>query len=146
MQPSCNCCDKLKCLLNDKCRTENVYIYIYLGLAEEEFKMSWYYDCQQSFRNQRHLKSTALSVHLWNIKRTSSERIDLKWEIVQQAAPYSNISKCLIQAYQSAVCLHEKLVISLYQEPDNLVNRRREMISKCHHQNKFLLMNFNSNN
>ena len=119
---------------------KRIYIHIYLGLAEEEFKMSWYYDCQQSFRNQKHLKSTALSVHLWNIKRTSNECIDLKWEIVQQAAPYSNISKCCF------LCLHEKLVISLYQEPDDLLNRRREMISKCHHQNKFLLMNFNSNN
>ena len=66
-----------------------------------------------------------------NIKRTSNERINLKWEILRQAAPSSNISKrCLL-------CLHENLAISLYPEPDELLNKRAEMIS--------LLMNFNSN-
>ena len=58
---------------------------------------------------------------------------------MQQAAPYSNISKeCLL-------CLHEKLPIALYPNHEELLNERSEMISKCRHLNKFLLMNFNSN-
>ena len=75
-----------------------------------------------------------------NIKRTSNERINLKWEILRQAAPSSNISK------SCPLCLHEKLPISLYPELDELLNKRTKMISKCGQQNKFLLMNFNSTN
>ena len=61
------------------------------------------------------------------------------WEILRQAAPYSNITKCCL------LCLHERLIISLNPNPKELLNKRTEMISKFHHQNKFLLMNFNSN-
>ena len=58
---------------------------------------------------------------------------------MRQAAPYSNISKrCLL-------CLHEKLVIALYPNPEELLNKRSEMVSKCRNLNKFLLMKFNSN-
>ena len=68
---SCNCCDKLKCALNRKCRTENI-IYkctsltesnlkkVYLGLAEGEFKTNRFYNHQQSFRN---LRSESLKKH-----------------------------------------------------------------------------------
>ena len=67
-----------------------------------------------------------------------SSRVPL-WDLYQ-AASYSNISKrCLL-------CLHEKLAIVLYPNPGELINKRSEMISKCRHLNKFLLMNFNSNN
>ena len=58
---------------------------------------------------------------------------------MRQAASYSNISKpCLL-------CLHEKLAIVLYPKPEELLNKRSEMTSKCSHLSKFLLMNFNSN-
>ena len=57
---------------------------------------------------------------------------------MRQASSYSNISKrCLL-------CLREKLAIALYPNPEELLNERSEMISKCRHLNKFLLMNFNS--
>ena len=57
---------------------------------------------------------------------------------MRQAAPYSNISKrCL--------CLHEKLVIALYPNSEELLNKRSEMVSICRNLNKFLLINFNSN-
>ena len=53
---------------------------------------------------------------------------------MQQAAPYSNISKqCLLR-------LHEKLDIALYANPEELLNKRSEMIFQCHYLNKFLLM------
>ena len=112
---------------------------VYFRLAEGEFKTNCFDNHKQSFSNQKYSKSTTLSAHLRNIKRKSNERIDLKWEILRQAAPYSNITK------SSLLCLHEKLAISLCPNPEELLNKRTEMISKCRHQNKFLLMNFNPN-
>ena len=69
-----------------------------------------------------------------------SSRVTL-WNLcIYQAASYSNILKrCLL-------CLHEKLAIALYPNPEELINKSSEIISKCRHLNKFLLMNFNSNN
>ena len=59
---------------------------------------------------------------------------------MRQAPPYSNISK------QCLLCLLEKLAIALNPKPEELLNKRSDMISKCLHLTKFLLMNFNSNN
>ena len=84
--------------------------------------------------------STTLSTYLWSIKLTSEEQIvNLSCEIMRQAASYSNISKRCLS------CLHEKLAIALYPNPEELLNKRPDMISKCRHLNKFLLINFNSN-
>ena len=33
-------------------------------------------------------------------------------------------------------------IVRVYPELDELLNKRTEVISKCRHQNKFLLMNF----
>ena len=147
IQPGCNCRDKFRCPLNGKYRTENI-IYkctslnesnlkkIYLVLAEETFKTDRYYDHQQSCRNQKYSKSPTLSAHLWNIKRTSNEFIYLKWEILQQVASFSNISKrSLMLAWEVS-----------YIEPDELLNKRAEIISKCRHQNKLLSIKLSSNN
>ena len=44
----------------------------------------------------------------------------------------SNITKkCLL-------CLHEKLEISNYPNQEELLNKRSELVSKCHHVNKYL--------
>ena len=60
----------------------------------------------------------------------------LVWSIAKKVPPYSNISKkCLMS-------LHEKLEIINYPRPDELLNKRSELISKCCHANKFLLRNY----
>ena len=85
--------------------------------------------------------STTSSKYLCSIKSTSEkEHVNLSWEIMQQAALNSNTStRCLL-------CLHEVLAIALYSNLEELLNKRSEMIPKCHHLNKFILKNFNSNN
>ena len=131
----------MKCLLNGKCRTENIQMCL---VNREQLKKGLFL----SFR-KRNLKQTGIvtinnhletkNIHkapqcqptCANIKRTSNESINPKWEILRQAAPSSNISKRYL------LCLHEKLAVSFYPEPDELLNIRTEMIS--------LLMNFNSN-
>ena len=52
---------------------------------------------------------------------------------------YSNISKrCLL-------CLTEKVVIATYENLEELLNKRSELMAKSHHNNKFLLSNYKSN-
>ena len=66
----------------------------------------------------------------------SNSRPTLIWSIAKKVLPDSNISKkCLL-------CLHEKLRIINYPRPEELLNKRSELISKCRHANKFLLCNY----
>ena len=51
---------------------------------------------------------------------------------------YSNTTR------KCAFCLHEKLEIIMYPEPDELLNKRYETISRCPHQRKYLLSNYDS--
>ena len=63
----------------------------------------------------------------------------LIWKVLRTARTYSNITK------RCSLCLHEKLAIITYPYPDELLNRRSELVTKCRHENKFLLKSFNSN-
>ena len=63
----------------------------------------------------------------------------LTWEVLRTAKAYSNISK------RCSLCLHEKQAIIVYPSREELLNRRSEQVTKCRHENKFLLKNFNSN-
>ena len=63
----------------------------------------------------------------------------LTWEVLRTAKAYSNITK------RCFLCLYEKLASISYPYLDELLNRRSELVTKCRHENKFLLRNFNSN-
>ena len=145
---SCNSRDKNEGPLNGNCRAENV-IYkclsltkdnvkkVYLGVSEGEFKQNLYYNHQPLFRSKNYKNSTTLSAYLWSIK-SEEQNHNLSSKMKRQASPYSNISKRWL------LCLHEKLAITLYPNPEELLNKRAETIFKCRYLNKFLLMNFNS--
>ena len=62
----------------------------------------------------------------------------LPWEVLRTEKTYSSITK------RCSLCLHEKLAIITYPYPDQLLNRRSELVTKCRHENKFLLKNFSS--
>ena len=51
-------------------------------------------------------------------------------QYMQKASPYQCGSKCC------NLCLSEKLSI-ICADPDTLLNKRTELISKCRHRNKF---------
>ena len=63
----------------------------------------------------------------------------LTWEVLRTAKAYSNIIKTC------SLCLHEKLAIFTYPYPDEVINRRSGLLTKCRHENKFLLKHLNSN-
>ena len=43
------------------------------------------------------------------------------------------------------LCVHEKVAIITYPYPDEILNRRSELVFKCRHDNKFLFKNFDRN-
>jgi len=144
MKP-CNCRIKASCPLEDKCCVENV-IYkcvvaaanrpnkVYIGLTERDFKKR-FYNHNKSFSNEKYSKETTLSTYIWELKR-NQETPSLTWSIVKSVPPYSNISK------HCSLCLHEKYIILTYEHQDELLNIKSEMISKCRHENKYLLDNY----
>ena len=72
------------------------------------------------------------------MKKIKNVTQTLKWEVLRTAKAYSNITK------RFSLCLHEKLAIITYPYLDELLNRRSELVTKCRHENQFLLKNFNS--
>ena len=144
----CNCRVKTDCPLNGDCNKENV-IYkctattciskkVYLGLIEGEFKKQRYYGHVKSFKNKFYANSTTLSSYVWEMIKRKNVALALTWEVLRTAKTYSNLTK------RCSLCLHKKLAIITYPYPDELLNRRSELVTKCKHENKFLLKNFNS--
>ena len=111
---------------------------VYLGLAEGEWK-SHFYNHKLSFKHKRSSNKTTLSSYMWHLKSVSSKTSNLKWSILRWVPPYSNISK------KSLLCLYEKLKIFTYQNQKELLNERAEVLSRCHHANKFLLKSYTGN-
>ena len=91
-----------------------------------------------SFNNEGHSADKKLSKHVWEIKRKLKIMSSLKWCIMKLVPAYSNISK----KYQ--LCLQEKIEILNYPNTNDTLNKRSELISKCHHVNKFLLSSYKS--
>ena len=60
----------------------------------------------------------------------------MKWSILKKSSGYSIISK----SYN--LCLLEKLVICNFKEKDRLLNKRLDLVSKCRHENKYMLINY----
>ena len=143
---SCNCRIKSECPLNSQCQVTDI-IYectvlsldkpnkVYLGTAESDFKKR-FYNHRKSFNNEGNGNDTALSKYIRELNKTSNSNPALILSIAKKVPPDSNISKkCLL-------CLHEKLKIINYPRPEELLNKRFELISRCRHANKFLLHNY----
>ena len=145
----CNCRKKHEFPLDGKCRAKNI-VYkctapldrypskVYLGTTEGDFKQR-FYNHRMSFNNEDYFKDTTLSKYVWEIKRKLKIMPSLKWSIIKSVPAYSNISK------KCQLCLQEKFEILNYPNPNELLNKKSRLISKCCHVNKFLLSNYKSN-
>ena len=111
-------------------RSDNTKTYI--GLTEGTFKQR-FYGHTSSFRHEKQEKSTGLSKYIWQRKR-ANEKYSIEWSVLRQAPAYSNITK------KCDLCLTEKLMISSAEKKSSL-NTRSELVSKCRHENKYLLRN-----
>ena len=145
---NCNCRKKKDCPLKNNCLTSSVIYNAnvttesdaagmnYIGLTEGTFKQR-YTQHKLSFRNRNYSNSTELSKHIWTLK-DSNTNYKIDWSILATAPAYSNKRK------RCHLCLTEKLYLIKAKKP-TLLNKRTELISKCRHENKFYLANFELN-
>ena len=119
-----------------KCTATRKYI---LDWLKENSKNILHYDHVKSFKNEFYVNSTTLSSCVWEMKKRKNIIPALTWEVLRTAQAYSNKTK------RYSLCLHEKLAIITYPYPNELINRRTKLVTKCRHENKFLLKNFNCN-
>ena len=138
---TCNCRNKAECPLDGNCLAASL-VYkgdvddkAYIGATEGPFKPRCSVH-KTSFNIRRYANTTSLAQHIWSKKDSTNVTPNVKWSIIKHAPAYSNISK------KCELCLREKLAIITYPELDNLLNKKSELISKCRHENKFLLRNY----
>ncbi len=141
----CNCKSRDKCPLPGKCLTKSIVYQAtvstndnkpdqtYVGLTSNSFKTR-FANHKTPFSYVRKKHATELSNHIWQLKDKNVD-YEIKWEIIKQASPYSNISN------RCNLCLWEKYFIICHPSLATL-NKRNELVSSCRHANKFLLRNF----
>ena len=139
---SCNCRVKGNRLLDGKCLHECIVFPAnvvtnngckeYFGTAEGEFKLR-YNNQTMSFRHKKRVNDTELSQYLWKLKKDNAD-YNLQWSI----KAYASLYKCGTR--KCDLCLTEKMIIDR-SDSRKLLNKRRELVFKCRHRNKFPLSN-----
>ena len=138
----CNWRNKDNCPLDGECLTPNI-IY-YADITTDNGHKFYYSTSETTFKKRhsnhtRYLKrgkyqhATKLAKHIWQLRNNN-----FKWSIKRLIA-----SKVYGQANSLSckLCLMEKYWIIKYIYNPNLLNKKSELMSKCRHQNKTLLMN-----
>ena len=140
----CNCRSKPNCTLNRECLTRclvykatsttsnNSFLYYgTYGTSEGEFR-TWYDIHTKSLRHHECMNETELLKHEWNLKDHGLDK-NLSREIQKKVSPYECGSK------HCDLCFSENVSI-ICTDPDTLLNKRTELISKYRHRNKFLVV------
>ena len=90
-------------------------------------------------RNHSETSIMKMKRYVWKIKNGTGQIPILRWSIVSTVPAYSNTTeKC-------TVCLHKKLEILMYPDPEELLKKCSEIMSRCPHQRKYLLSNYDGN-
>lgn len=143
-KPKCNCRAKESCPLQGSCLTANLIYQAevttaddtmtkkYIGMTATSFKTR-YNNHTKSIRDAVYSKETALSSYIWKLK-TEKRDYSVKWSILKRAKSYNSGDK------RCNLCLEEKMCI-MRADPNNLLNKRSEIFSKCRHRNKHRLSN-----
>ena len=148
LQPrQCNCRKPNQCPLTGKCLTSGI-VYratvtangtaipkYYIGSTDTTFKQR-FANHKASFTHAAKANQTALSQHIWSMKRDGID-YHISWEVMTRAPAYSSETK------RCDLCLSEKLFIAT-AEKTSLLNKRTELLAKCRHRNKHRLSNFAS--
>ena len=140
-EAGCNCRGGTNnCPLNGKCLTKCLVYKCkvtggtgnkeYIGLTATSFKER-YSSHTSSFNHESKGHSTALSSHIWDLKKLNTP-YSLSWSIIRLAPAYSRESQVC------QLCLVEKTMISL-ADCNLSLNKRNEIVSKCRHRDKWLL-------
>ena len=100
------------------------------GISETEFT-SKYNNHTMSFRNRTHENDLELSKFIWSLKDQNKE-FDIQWSIFKKSSRSKSCNLCLLK----------KLVISNFKEKERLLNKWLDLVSKCRHESKYILMNY----
>ena len=132
----CNCIDKTKCPVENKCLTESVIYKAstgsaeYIGLTMNDFK-GRYNQHMSSFRYPLTKRSTTLAAH---VREKSLDPSQIKWEIIAKSHAYkTGQTTCNL-------CLSEKLFIVKNLNNPKSLNKRTDIGNKCtlHKKKNFL--------
>ena len=104
---------------------------VYIGLAASTFKER-FRNHVKSFTHTRYKNDTCLSKEVWNLNRRKIT-FDLSWSVLGKAASYNPENRFC------KLCNLEKTMILTSKE---ILNKRRELLNKCRHRDKFLLCKF----
>ena len=140
----CNCRKKLECPMQGKCLTPSL-IYeaeitndtdgdqkIYIGACETTFKER-YRNHIKDMKHRKYIKSTELSKYVWSLK-DEGKNPSMRWRIIKTIRSKTRLNYCKL-------CLSEKLILINSLDDPNILNSKSEFISKCRHDNKFMIKN-----
>ena len=138
---ACNCRNPEECPLDGNCLSENtLYAGIvssdlrgygtkkYVGISAPPWKQR--YENHKTSFNKREYAKCKIAKEVWKVKDGGGNP-NIEWHILGHAAAYTP------EAKKCNLCLMEKLYIA--ENHERLINKRDELISKCRHQNKFIL-------
>ena len=83
---------------------------------------------------KKHKNSTTLASLVW--EKGLNPKPKTKWTVLKKTDKYSPGNK------RCELCLTEKFYIIKNLGNQNLLNKKTEFISKCRHQNKYIIGNF----
>ena len=142
VERTCNCTGKSKCLLNNKCLSNDVFYKVNITSTSEDYRNKIYYDISEtkfmsryanhrkSVKNRNYKTDTELSKEIWKLKE-QSKNADIQWEILGIYQSFNTSTKrCML-------CLNEKLAIAIHKEDTKI-------ISKCRHSIKYILGNYDT--
>ena len=101
-----------------------------LGTSTGKFKTQ-YNNHAKFCRHREYMSETELSKHVWNLKDLGLDN-NLLWEIHKKGL-HTNANVAIYVCRKKCPLFHA--------DPDTLLNKRTELISKCRHRNKFLMVN-----
>ena len=102
----------------------------YVGLSANKF-IARYQQHRSNFSNFNQKSQTTLTTEVRSLNR-KHVNFELEWRILKTSHPYTaGENKCRL-------CLEEIFWI-IYHPADSSLNCRKEFMSKCRHQRKFLL-------
>ena len=145
-QNLCNCRNPDNCQPDNKCLTSKI-VYsaeiitdsqqpskFCLGICETEFKTR-FNNHKKSFRHRQNEKDTELSKYIWELKDKHTE-YQIKWSIVRISSGHNPVTK------SCNICLLEKLLLCNFSDKSRLIIKRLDPVSKCRHENKYMLKNY----
>ena len=90
-----------------------------------------YYNHRNSFAHKIYRYRTSLSNYAWEIFKNLGTDPILKWEIVKNAVNIKRDKYCNL-------CMEKKLGIASYNNPNELLNQKLEILNVCRHKKGWL--------